>query len=113
MRTDSILFEKDWTNFPPAITLPYHARACWRIAMKLLSFTAVGKDYFGAVSGDDVVTLNDKIGQPNLRAALTAGTIEAMRKAAQDAKPDRKLSDIEFLPVIPRPKKILCAGINY
>jgi 2-keto-4-pentenoate hydratase/2-oxohepta-3-ene-1,7-dioic acid hydratase in catechol pathway len=81
--------------------------------MKLLSFAAGGKDCFGALSGDGVVTLNDKIGQPNLRAALAAGATEAMRKAARDAKPDRKLSDVKFLPVIPRPGKILCAGINY
>jgi 2-keto-4-pentenoate hydratase/2-oxohepta-3-ene-1,7-dioic acid hydratase in catechol pathway len=81
--------------------------------MKLLSFVAGGKDYFGAVSGDGVVTLNDKIGQPNLRAALAAGAMEAMRKAAQGATPDHKLADIKFLPVIPQPAKILCAGINY
>jgi 2-keto-4-pentenoate hydratase/2-oxohepta-3-ene-1,7-dioic acid hydratase in catechol pathway len=81
--------------------------------MKLLSFLADGKAYFGAVSGDGVVTLNDKIGQPNLRSALAAGSIDAMRKAAKDARPDRKLGEIEFLPVIPRPEKILCAGINY
>ena len=29
------------------------------------------------------------------------------------AKPDHKLSDIRFLPVIPNPHKILCAGVNY
>ncbi len=81
--------------------------------MKLLSFTADGKDYFGAVSGDGVVTLNDKIGQPSLRAALAAGAMDAMRKAARRRKPDRKLADIEFLPVIPHPEKILCAGVNY
>ncbi len=81
--------------------------------MKLLSFTAGGKDYFGAVSGDGVVTLNDKIGQPDLRSALAAGAIAAMRDAAKNAKPDRKLKDIKFLPVIPNPPKILCAGINY
>jgi 2-keto-4-pentenoate hydratase/2-oxohepta-3-ene-1,7-dioic acid hydratase in catechol pathway len=81
--------------------------------MKLLSFAAGGKDCFGAASGDGVVTLNDRIGQPNLRAALAAGATAAMRKAATDAKPDRKLADIKFLPVIPRPEKILCAGINY
>jgi 2-keto-4-pentenoate hydratase/2-oxohepta-3-ene-1,7-dioic acid hydratase in catechol pathway len=80
--------------------------------MKLLSFTADGKDYFGALSGDGVVTLNDKVGQPSLRAALAAGAIDAMRKAAE-AKPDRKLSEITFLPVIPHPEKILCAGVNY
>jgi 2-keto-4-pentenoate hydratase/2-oxohepta-3-ene-1,7-dioic acid hydratase in catechol pathway len=81
--------------------------------MKLLSFTVGGEDYFGAVSGDGVVTLNDKIRQPNLRAALAAGMMEEMRRAAKDAKPDRKLVDVKFLPVIPQPGKILCAGINY
>jgi 2-keto-4-pentenoate hydratase/2-oxohepta-3-ene-1,7-dioic acid hydratase in catechol pathway len=81
--------------------------------MKLLSFVADGKDYFGAVHGDGVVTLNDKIGKPDLRSALAAGAMDAMRKAVVDAKPDRKLGDIKFLPVIPHPEKILCAGINY
>jgi 2-keto-4-pentenoate hydratase/2-oxohepta-3-ene-1,7-dioic acid hydratase in catechol pathway len=81
--------------------------------MKLLSFRADGKEFFGAMSGDGVVTLNKQIGQPNLRAALEAGKMEAMRKAASEAKPDRKLADITFRPVIPHPGKILCAGINY
>ena len=81
--------------------------------MKLLSFVADGKELFGAVSGDGVVTLNDRVGQPSLRAALAAGAMDAMRKAAKGAKPDRKLADMKFLPVIPQPEKILCAGINY
>jgi 2-keto-4-pentenoate hydratase/2-oxohepta-3-ene-1,7-dioic acid hydratase in catechol pathway len=81
--------------------------------MKLLSFTADGKKFFGAASGDGVVTLNDKIGQPDLRSALAAGALAAMHKAAKDNTPDRKLGEIKFLPVIPQPKKILCAGINY
>jgi 2-keto-4-pentenoate hydratase/2-oxohepta-3-ene-1,7-dioic acid hydratase in catechol pathway len=81
--------------------------------MKLLSFFASGKACFGAVSGDGVITLNDKVGQPDLRAALAAGAMEAMQAAAKDAKPDHKLVDVEFLPLIPRPPKILCAGVNY
>ena len=81
--------------------------------MKLLTFSADGKELFGAVSGDGVVTLNEKVGQPNLRAALAVGAMEMMREAARDAKPDHKLADIRFLPVIPRPQKILCAGVNY
>jgi hypothetical protein len=80
--------------------------------MKLLSFFADGKEFFGAVSNDGVITLNKLIGQPSLRAALEAGKMEAMHKAASDAKPDRNLADVKFLPVIPRPEKILCAGIN-
>ena len=81
--------------------------------MKLLSFVADGKEMFGAVSGDGVVALNDRIGQPNLRAALAAGATDAMRQAAASAKPDFKLDAIAFLPVIPQPNKILCAGVNY
>jgi len=81
--------------------------------MKLLSFTASGRDLFGAVSGDGVVTLNDKVGQPDLAAALGAGSLEALRQAAQGAKADHKLADIKFRPVIPQPNKILCAGVNY
>ncbi len=81
--------------------------------MRLLSFVAGGKVCFGAASVDGVVTLNDKIGQPDLRSALAAGAIEAMRQAAQNAKPDHKLGDIKFLPLVPRPNKILCAGVNY
>ena len=81
--------------------------------MKLLSFSAGGRDLFGAVSGDGVVTLNDKVGQPDLAAALGAGGIEALRQAARGAKADHKLADIKFRPVIPQPNKILCAGVNY
>jgi 2-keto-4-pentenoate hydratase/2-oxohepta-3-ene-1,7-dioic acid hydratase in catechol pathway len=39
--------------------------------------------------------------------------MDAMRQAAMTASPDRKLADIKFLPVIPHPEKILCAGVNY
>ncbi|HUD84930.1 MAG TPA: fumarylacetoacetate hydrolase family protein [Xanthobacteraceae bacterium] len=81
--------------------------------MKLLSFVADGKEFYGAVSGDGVVTLNDRIGHGSLRAALAAGAMDAMCKAATDARPDRKLADIKFLPLIPQPEKILCAGVNY
>lgn len=81
--------------------------------MKLLSFAADGKAWFGALSGDGVVTLNDKIGQADLRSALAAGALNDMRKAVGTTKPDRKPADIKFLPVIPNPNKILCAGVNY
>jgi 2-keto-4-pentenoate hydratase/2-oxohepta-3-ene-1,7-dioic acid hydratase in catechol pathway len=81
--------------------------------MRLLSFSADGKDSFGAVSGDGVVTLNAKVGRPSLAAALAADGVEALRRAAHGATPDRKLADIKFLPLIPQPNKILCAGVNY
>ena len=81
--------------------------------MKLLSFSADGRNYFGAVSGTGVVTLNDKVNLPDLRTALASGATDAMRKAANESKPDHELDEIKFLPVIPHPSKILCAGVNY
>jgi 2-keto-4-pentenoate hydratase/2-oxohepta-3-ene-1,7-dioic acid hydratase in catechol pathway len=78
--------------------------------MKLASYVAGGKPSFGAVVGDGVVTLK---GYNDLRHALESGAVPELRKQAEGAKPDRKLSDITFLPVISNPKKILCIGINY
>jgi 2-keto-4-pentenoate hydratase/2-oxohepta-3-ene-1,7-dioic acid hydratase in catechol pathway len=81
--------------------------------MELLSFVVDDEALFGALSGDGVVILNERTGQASLRDALTVGALADMRKIVVNAKPDRKLADIKFLPVIPRPEKILCAGINY
>ena len=77
--------------------------------MKLASYIADGKECYGVVVGDGVVTMK---GHASLRHALAAGDLTEMRMDAT-AKPDHKLSDIRFLPVIPNPLKILCAGVNY
>ena len=55
--------------------------------MKLLSFAAAGKDWFGALRDDGVVTLNDKVAQPNLRAALAAAAMDNMRSAPNQSLP--------------------------
>src|SRR5258708_19746649 len=81
--------------------------------MKLASYSADGKPCFGVVTGDGVVTLNDRVGAATLRDALAAGALAEMRKATETAKPDHKLGEVKWLPAIPNPEKILCAGINY
>ncbi|MGE0036017.1 MAG: fumarylacetoacetate hydrolase family protein [Xanthobacteraceae bacterium] len=82
--------------------------------MKLASFVAEGKDCFGAVVDDGVITLSGKLGFATLRDAIAARDgLAAIGQAVADARPDRKLGDIRLLPVIPNPDKILCAGINY
>src|SRR5438874_8317507 len=81
--------------------------------MKLASYIADGKACFGVVTGDGVLTLNQRLGAASLRDALAAGALADMRKASEAAKPDHRLGDIKWLPVIPKPEKILCAGINY
>jgi 2-keto-4-pentenoate hydratase/2-oxohepta-3-ene-1,7-dioic acid hydratase in catechol pathway len=78
--------------------------------MKLASYVADGKESYGVVVGDGVVTMT---GHASLRDALEAGALEEMRKRAAGARPDHKLAGIRFLPAIPNPRKILCAGVNY
>jgi 2-keto-4-pentenoate hydratase/2-oxohepta-3-ene-1,7-dioic acid hydratase in catechol pathway len=83
--------------------------------MKLASYMANGKACFGVVTGDGVVTLNERLGgrYASLRDMLAADALADARKAVDGAKPDHKLAEVQFLPAIPNPEKILCAGINY
>jgi 2-keto-4-pentenoate hydratase/2-oxohepta-3-ene-1,7-dioic acid hydratase in catechol pathway len=83
--------------------------------MKLASFIADGQECFGVVRGDGVITMNSHFGAraANLREALAADLLPHIREASANAQPDHKLSSVKFLPVIPNPQKIACAGINY
>jgi 2-keto-4-pentenoate hydratase/2-oxohepta-3-ene-1,7-dioic acid hydratase in catechol pathway len=83
--------------------------------MKLASYVADGKECFGVVSGDGVITLNQRLGgrYAGLRDAIAAGALAEIKKVVERAKPDHALADIRWLPAIPNPERILCAGINY
>jgi 2-keto-4-pentenoate hydratase/2-oxohepta-3-ene-1,7-dioic acid hydratase in catechol pathway len=82
--------------------------------MKLLSFVHQGRETWGAVVGDGVVDLGQALPQyATLADYIASGEY---RKAAQHAEgqaPVARLADITFLPVIPRPEKIVCAVRNY
>jgi 2-keto-4-pentenoate hydratase/2-oxohepta-3-ene-1,7-dioic acid hydratase in catechol pathway len=82
--------------------------------MKLASYVAEGAPAYGVVAGDRVITVSKAVGShyPTLRDALTPEGLAMIRKAS-DVRPDYRLSEIRFLPAIPNPRKILCAGINY
>jgi hypothetical protein len=80
--------------------------------MKLASYTVDGAEAYGVVKGDGVVTMSGRFGK-TLREALAADLLPKIKDAAANASPDRKLSEIKFLPVIPDPERIACAGINY
>jgi 2-keto-4-pentenoate hydratase/2-oxohepta-3-ene-1,7-dioic acid hydratase in catechol pathway len=83
--------------------------------VKLASYIVEGNRAFGVVVGDQVVTVSNQLGAkyPTLRSVLEAGALDEVRRVAAAARPDHKLSDLRFLPVIPDPPKILCAGLNY
>ena len=82
--------------------------------MKLLSFIHQGRETWGAVVGDGVIDMQRVFPQyPTLMDYIAS---EAYLQAAQHVKGlsvDVQLADITYLPVIPRPEKIVCAVRNY
>ncbi len=83
--------------------------------MKLLSFIHQGRETWGALSGTDgVIDLGRALPRyPTLADYIADG---GHLRAAQDVAgraTDARLADITFLPVIPRPEKIVCAVRNY
>lgn len=82
--------------------------------MKLLSFSEGGRESWGAVVGDAVVDLGRALPQYPTLADFVGSDDFARRDALVAAnQPGPKLSEINFLPVIPRPEKIVCAVRNY
>ena len=83
--------------------------------MKLLSFRVNGMASFGALVNGRVVDLKKRLNGKyvDLCAALEAGALPELEQALQGAQANYSLEEIEFLPVIPNPPKIICIGINY
>ena len=82
--------------------------------MKLLSFLTGKQESWGAVEGENVIDLGKALPQFTTLTDFIASPEFAERDRLTAAcKPDLKLADIVFLPVIPRPEKIVCAVRNY
>ena len=83
--------------------------------MRLASYIADGRPAFGVVSDHGVVTMSErlKLHHATLKDVLEAGALNEVRRAAHGIRPDHDLKDLDLLPVIPNPGKILCVGINY
>lgn len=82
--------------------------------MKFLSFVHEGRPGFGAVNKDGVVDIGARYpGLADLREAIRQDNLEAIATEVRSADADYALDDIEFLPTIPNPEKIICIGVNY
>lgn len=87
--------------------------------MRFVSFRRNGEDRVGLRDGDEVIDLT--VAAPDLPADLL-GLLEAgpdamaqAGAAGSNATSDARLSfdELSFLPLIPRPPKIICIGRNY
>lgn len=83
--------------------------------MKLLSFRIGGEATFGAVVDGRALDLKKSLNgkYADLLAALQAGALVELEEAVSRGGLSYDLKEIEFLPVIPNPPKIICIGINY
>src|SRR5947207_11966100 len=85
-------------------------------ATRLTSFKIHGRASFGAVIDTGIVDLGGRLGgrYPSLLALIRAGEAGLKdARAALTAWADYRLSEIEFLPPVLAPEKIVCVGINY
>ncbi len=86
--------------------------------MKLISYQLNGTDSYGAVTGDRadrVVDLRQLFGEraADLKALIAADLLAEAAAAVGQASATLALSELQLLPVIPNPGKIVCVGLNY
>ena len=87
--------------------------------MKLASYKVRGRDSFGAVigegSGEGVVDLKTRLAPQftSVLDLLRAGGLDFACEVVQGVRADFPLREVEFLPPVLAPEKILCVGINY
>lgn len=77
--------------------------------MRIVSFAHEGRRSFGVVRDEEVVDAAP-LGHPDLWSLLDAGEIDALQACRGERIP---LREIVHLPVVTRPRKILCVGVNY
>jgi 5-carboxymethyl-2-hydroxymuconate isomerase len=82
--------------------------------MRLASYKMRGRPSFGAVVGDGVVDLRSRLSRfTTLLDVLRAGALDEAKAVIGGVRPDLPLSEVELLPPLAAPEKILCVGINY
>jgi 2-keto-4-pentenoate hydratase/2-oxohepta-3-ene-1,7-dioic acid hydratase in catechol pathway len=83
--------------------------------MKLISFTHNNAPCYGAVIGADVLNLTPILGAqaPDLKTLIAKNLLGEAQKTLKAHAPDLRYADLQLLPVIPNPNKIICVGLNY
>src|SRR5271156_6179570 len=82
--------------------------------MRLASYDLRGRPSFGAVVGDGIVDLRSRLSRfATLLEVFRAGALDQAKAVIAGVRPDVPLAEIELLPPLPAPEKILCIGINY
>ena len=82
--------------------------------MKLISFSAAGRDGFGLVHAAGIADLGARTDFSSLRALIAAPDgLEAARRIAAQAPVDFARADIRYRIPVTDADKIICIGVNY
>jgi 2-keto-4-pentenoate hydratase/2-oxohepta-3-ene-1,7-dioic acid hydratase in catechol pathway len=82
--------------------------------MRLASYNLRGRPSFGAVVDNGIVDLRARLSRfATLLDVFRAQALDQARAAAEGARPEVPLAEVELLPPLSAPEKILCIGINY
>ncbi len=82
--------------------------------MRLASYNLRGRPSFGAVVGDGLVDLRARLSRfTTLLEVFRANALEQAKAAAAGVRAEVPLAEVELLPPLATPEKILCIGINY
>jgi len=82
--------------------------------MRLASYNLRGRPSFGAVVGDGIVDLRGRLSRfTSLVEVFRAQALGEAKAASDGVRPDVRLAEVELLPPLLAPEKILCIGINY
>ena len=83
--------------------------------MRLGSYIVGDRASYGVIVDGGVVDLGRRVGSSyaDLRSLLAANATGDAREIGQRNTPDFAVSDVSWLPTIPNPDKIICAGVNY
>ncbi|RLA24947.1 MAG: 2-hydroxyhepta-2,4-diene-1,7-dioate isomerase, partial [Gammaproteobacteria bacterium] len=82
--------------------------------MKFLSFVNNGKHTFGAATDAGLVDLGALHPEfRDLRHAIQADRLADLATEAMNADASIDIENVELLPTIPNPEKIICIGVNY
>jgi 2-keto-4-pentenoate hydratase/2-oxohepta-3-ene-1,7-dioic acid hydratase in catechol pathway len=81
--------------------------------MRLASYEVNGTASYGIATDEGIIDLASRLSRyPDLKTLLGAD-VGAVAGVFARERPDHKLEDVEFLPVVPNPSKIICIGLNY
>jgi 2-keto-4-pentenoate hydratase/2-oxohepta-3-ene-1,7-dioic acid hydratase in catechol pathway len=82
--------------------------------MRFASYALRGRPSFGAVVGEGIVDLRPRLHRfQSLSEVFRAQALDQAKAAANGVRPDVPLTEVELLPPLSTPEKILCIGINY